>query len=126
MIEACLLQSLGLNDCVCSWSVIEYILYFIRTLPHTHQTTQPADKTPAASISVLLHFFLLIVFPAFFLFVRSSSALCLTALIHHRCRFLSFHLMEAMGDKMMLSSNIVYVTGMVLWAVCCACSLPLA
>lgn len=101
MIEACLLQSLGLNDCVCSWSVIEYILYFIRTLPHTHCTTQPADKTPATSISLFLHVFLLIAFLlSFFLhFLRFIFALCLTALIPHLCQFISFHLMEAKGRQ---------------------------
>lgn len=96
MIEACLLQTLGLNDCVCSWSVIEYVLYFIKTLPNTHRTTQPPDKTPAVSISLILHFFFLL-FLSFSL--SCFLSLCLTALIPHLSQFLSFHLMEATGRQ---------------------------
>lgn len=46
MIEACLLQSLRLNDCVCSRSAATYILHYTVR----HMTTQPADKTPRASM----------------------------------------------------------------------------
>lgn len=41
-IEACLSQSLRLNDCVCSRSAVTYILHYTVR----HMTTQPADKTP--------------------------------------------------------------------------------
>lgn len=102
MIEACLLQSPGLNDCVCSWSVIEYILYFIMTLPNTHRTTQPADNTTCYLNLCVSSFLFPYCFRPFALSCLLSLCLCsvsLTALTPHLNQFLSFHLMEAKGRQ---------------------------
>lgn len=104
IIEACLLQRLGLNDCVCFRSLIESTLYFIMTFLNTHKTSSPADQ-----MSANWEFFLFLSFPFSFLLSPFFSfcftcftllfLLCLAAFIQHLKQFLSFHLMEAEGRQ---------------------------
>lgn len=92
--EACLSQSLRLNEGVCSRSAATYILHYTVR----HMTTQPADKT--ARVSTLL----------------SPFSWCIATLITHLSQF--FFPNGGQGEiKKMAPSNMVYVTVMAVWAV---------
>lgn len=124
IIEACLLQWLGLNDCVCFRSLIEYTLYFIMTFLNTHKTSSPADQ-----MSANWEFFLFLSFPFSFLLSPLFSfcftcftllfLLCLTAFIQHLKQFLSFHLMEAEGRQNDAIIKHALYNSRAVWAPCC-------
>ena len=100
--------------------VIECRLYFIMPPSHPQDNkTCLQKKTHFLTLSIFFTSPFPPCFPALALF-HSVSLLRLPALIRHCSQSLSVYLMEAKGSKMMLSSNMLYVTVVVPWAVCSA------